>query len=169
MAKVSLKDLSVEDRARLLADAKKMVQEVIPYSEHPADDKYLFTNASGGTLTLPDLGSQQGETFDPEIFDPGQCKNLAEIYTIEELRKSKTLNRAVKNGLLLNGEVSGEALEKALPPNPFTQLVQNNREGQFEDPTSGRAHYDLKLQKLEQQAHEDDLSTQKGYQSRATA
>lgn len=168
MSSVKLADLSTEDRESLVAELK--ADQEAADEKDAADGEFVYTNATSADLTVPDLGiATPNGSFEAMSFKPFEVRDLAIIYSPEEIRKSKYLRVCLVADppMIVKGAVPREKLEQEA--DPLAVMVRNNPDGTFQDPLSaskegeyGSREYDIKLKALADKDRREDMETRKG-------
>jgi hypothetical protein len=123
------------------------------------EEKHVYTNITSRRIVLGDLGTRSGNSFSPETFDPGETKDLRELYRLSEIKRSRHLKLNLKaslefpEGKLVKGE---RQVQKKVDPlgamaTNFEELEARGIQGSnsFGDPLSGQRYYDRELKKVQ--------------------
>jgi len=177
---VNIPDLTDEQmaalRKRFQAEQQVVEQSAAGTAQGDPDlggDK-VYTNISSEGLIIPDLGigtGIPGQIFTPEYFQPHETKNLGELYSAREIKRSKHLTLFItKHKKIVRGVVpldqhiqnkdplAALAETHADSPEPFTDPARvplNSRSGPIEPQTE----YDQKLKDLRDRDAKEELET----------
>jgi len=141
-----------------MANAEVVPTEAVQTESKPVAPKeqWIFTNHTDTQVVIQDLGyGAPGGQFSAESFKPGETKNLAERYSLRELRRSHSLRIAVDDMKCLTRGSKADAPAE----HPLSRLAKQNKnmEGAWQDPT--RNIFDDKMDELKEKEKAEDERT----------
>lgn len=178
-ATATMPDLS-EEQMNLLRKRFQMEQQVAEQAQAgkvlpDIGAEHIYTNITNEGLIVPDLGiGVPGQSFTPEYFPPHESKDLGQIYTAREIKRSKhlalfiTRDKKIVKGFVpreqhQHNQDPLEALARANVDSSVAfadpaRVPLNNKDGDLEASTD----YDRKLKELRDKDIREERESRQG-------